>query len=433
MKPQVKQQNKKHGKPGGKGRHGRPSGGHHGGLGGGHHGGKPKQSWQSKFLDKPGFLNKPVTHKEFKKELRSARRLEFGPATRQLQAEQRASDLQQKNITGYFKAYDKALKPVQGQTKQAYREAEKYTANQTKAQAGYSQKLNTLLNAQDSKDAQLRGATVDSKPQENAAKAATSRFASGNNFGGMIASQGASQRAFLADKSRIGKGEEIHQHLTESARKRSLDADLRDLAEKKRVFAADFINQMRPQERDFYLAMKQAQLSKQASKLSARTSRKNAKLSAKVSLENAALSAATSRGNAKLSSKTSISNAIRSAAQSNLNSIRSAHTSRANSKRTAKNSKRSNRRQNREFNLTHTQGGKTKGTVGSNSGSGGAGKAAAELRYYASTHGKFSSKSEAMAVLIHAGFSRNVAKKAIKHLAGGKGGKHNKPTIGGRG
>jgi hypothetical protein len=285
-----------------------------------------KKNWRGDFLKDPGFLSKPVTRKEFRKELKSMRRLEFGPEQRQLKSEKRASNLQQQRIGDWFNQYQQQLGRINTQTNTAYDQAIAGQQQDTASATAYADKLRARMAAQNQESAQLRGATPSPAVDQQAAQANAARLQSNTNFTGLLRSQGATQNAYMLDKKRIGKGEEISQLLAEAARGRQVNQDLRDLAHRKRDFAKEFINQLRPQERDFYLGLLQAQLGNKQAKLSAQTSRANAKLSA--------------------------------------------HTSRINSRRSARSSRASRRQDARQFNRTHRHG-HTLGTTGGGSSSGG--------------------------------------------------------------
>jgi len=285
-----------------------------------------KGNWRGDFLKKPGFLSKPVTRKEFKKELKAMRHLEFGPEKRQLNAEARASNVQQQRIGDWFDQYKQQLGQINNQTNAAYSQAVAGQQQDTAAATQYGDKLRARMAAQDQASASLRGAAPTPGIDQQAAQANAARMKSNTNFTGLLRSQGATSNAYMLDKKRIGTGEEISQLLAEAARGRQVNQDKRDLASRERDFAKEFINQLRPQERDFYLGLLQAQLGNKQAKLSAQTSRSNAKLSAK--------------------------------------------TSAANSKRTARSSRASRKQDARQFNRTHRHG-HTLGTTGGSSSGGG--------------------------------------------------------------
>jgi hypothetical protein len=366
-----------------------------------------KKSFIGQYLKHPGPLAKPLTGKRYKRELKAQRRLEFGPEQRQLASEKRAARLTTQRTGDWYDSYLNDLKRLQGQVQGAYAQAGQQVASGNAAQAGYAESLRQRLGTEDRADAKLRGANYDPSQSGTAAQAALARYSTGNTMGGLLATQGANENAYFAAERGIGHGSKVDQLLRARARGRTVNADLRDLASRKRKFAADYASQARPQERDFYLGLLQAKLGKQASKRSAQTS-----------LANAQLSSQTSRANSRRSFE---------AAMGNLRErVRHDQISESQAAQQEARLRKQFRQGRKEFRLTHTPGGKSRGTVGSGSSSGGVGKAIAELRYHGSTLSPKEQRSftrqDAIAYLIHAGFDRQTAQEAVRHLLGGGGG-----------
>jgi hypothetical protein len=280
-----------------------------------------KGNFRGQFLKHPGFLTKPVTHKEFRREVKANRRLEFGPQLRDLHQQQRASNLQQQRIGDWFPQYLQQVGRLNTQTNAAYDQAVQGTQADSASASAYAEKLRQRIAGENRADAATRGATYNPAVDTQAAQANVARQNSANTFTGLIRSQGASSNAYMLDKKRIGKGEEISQLLGEAARGRQVNQDIKSVRHDEQAMVRQMINDMRPQERDFYLGLLQARLGNKQANLSASTSRANAKLSAR--------------------------------------------TSAANSKRTAASSRAGRRQSAHQFNLTHNRKGQSKGTVGS--------------------------------------------------------------------
>jgi hypothetical protein len=238
------------------------------------------------LLRRPSSLVKPLTRKRLHKELRATRRIEFGPEQRQLKAEQRASRLSQQRIGDWFPQYQAEVARLGQQTVRGYGGAIGQIQGTAQQGADYAEQLRQRLRQEDEADAARRGAVYDPSGSYTAASANLARMNTAQSYTGMLGAQAANQGGYFADKERIARGEELNQLLREEARGRSINADLRDLAQRKRKFAAEYTSRVRPQERDFYLGLLQAKLGDKASARSAQTSRASSKRSARQAAAN---------------------------------------------------------------------------------------------------------------------------------------------------
>jgi hypothetical protein len=198
-----------------------------------------------------GSLTDLLTEEGLRKELAASTRLEFGPTERAIQADLRASQARHGDIAGWFKDYQNKLAGGKADTAEAYANASGQF-NQGLKEAGVQdtnarQELKETAEA----DAELRGVPVDRKGAEDSVNASAARQNVQASFGGMIASQGANQRAYFNDKERIGSGEAASQHMKELARERGIRADLRELARSKGDFAVTERGRLRESDRSY--------------------------------------------------------------------------------------------------------------------------------------------------------------------------------------
>lgn len=142
--------------------------------------------------------------------------LKYGNSLRDLQGAQRASDVQQSNVTNWFQQYKDDV------------------ANAQKASAAYDAGAQAALTARASDaEAQDTGvATTDAAKQ-----AAVARRSTNDSYGVMLAQQGSAHDQFFGDKARIGGGEAVDQHLKEAARKTSLGQQISDLKQQEGAYA----------------------------------------------------------------------------------------------------------------------------------------------------------------------------------------------------
>lgn len=182
-------------------------------------------------------LTAPLTPQRLKKETNAAARLRYGGEERELEGQQRASDAQQQRIGDWYGQYQRVVQDA--------------TARQQAAQ----QQANAAILA-------LQGGTgATTTPDVPAggeaaaadAQAALARKASVGSFGAMLATQGANRDAFMADKGRIGAGDETQQHLDESGRRRTIDQGLQELMADKGAFKIAHRADARESERRYAL------------------------------------------------------------------------------------------------------------------------------------------------------------------------------------
>jgi hypothetical protein len=144
-------------------------------------------------------LIKPPSRKRLKRQIKSATHLEFGPEQRQLQAEKRASHMQQHRIKDWFGEYQDQLAQIQGQTPRFYNQANAQVGRAENQTSNYAEQLRARLAKEDQGNAALRGATYDPSGSQTNVAANLSRRNLADSARGVISSQGATQRAYLAD------------------------------------------------------------------------------------------------------------------------------------------------------------------------------------------------------------------------------------------
>jgi hypothetical protein len=192
-----------------------------------------------------------LTEEGLRKELEASTRLEFGPTERAIQADLRASQGRHGDITGWFQDYQNKLAGGKADTAKAYSEASaQFQAGMKEAGVQDTNAREDLKQTAEA-DAELRGVPVDRQGAADSVNAAAARQNVQGSFGGMIASQGANQRAYFNDKERIGSGEAASQHMKELARERGIRADLRELARSKGDFAVTERGRLRESDRSY--------------------------------------------------------------------------------------------------------------------------------------------------------------------------------------
>jgi hypothetical protein len=211
--------------------------------GGGGGGGSSSESSSS--------LTDLLTEEGLRRELAASTRLEFGPTERAIQADLRASQARHGDITGWFQDYQNKLAGGKADTSEAYANAAGQFNQQLKEAGVQDKGARQELKETAEADAELRGVPVDRKGAEDSVNASAARQNLQSSFGGMIASQGANQRAYFNDKERIGAGEAASQHMKELARERGIRADLRELARSKGDFAVSERARLRESDRDY--------------------------------------------------------------------------------------------------------------------------------------------------------------------------------------
>ncbi len=248
----------------------------------------------------PFDLTANLDKRRYKRELKQATREEFGPLERATQQELGASNARVMAIPQWFQDYQNQLQGSANASSAAYAGAQQsLSARMAEAGASDTGARAQMLEAAQA-DAAKRGVAYDDSGAQAHTAAASSRNALQARAAGAIATQGANQASYLADKKRIGSGEQAQQLSGEYNRYGGILSDQREIAKAKGEFRNEFRRMAREAERKWLL-------------------------------ENKALAGTNKR--AKLSSQTSIANSKRSSATSIANSKRSSKTSRANSKR----------------------------------------------------------------------------------------------------
>ena len=211
-----------------------------------------------KDLESGPFL-KPLGKKRFRKEARSALRLAYKPAERQIEGEIRASKLGQKRTRDYFKTYGKQVDAAGASTAAAYEGAQASIGQASSAAADYAEKLRQRMASEAQEDAARRGVPYDPSGSSTMAEGNLARINAANTLSGVTGIQGAAQAGYYADKGRIGERESVEQRLREQARRRSLKDEKRDMVGDKAAQMAQMFATSRDSERDFYLGLKAAQ------------------------------------------------------------------------------------------------------------------------------------------------------------------------------
>lgn len=247
------------------------------------------------------YLSEPFTKKQLRREVKGAARAQYGDVTRQVKKEKRASNVQQKRINDYFPQYGKAVEEAAKRSATATSAATSQISADSKAAADYAETLRQRLAGEEAASASTRGVATDRSGSNVNASAQLARINAANVLTGVTASQGASAQNYYADKKAIGERERIEQKLRESARKRSYNEDLRDIAKDKGAFKVAKKAEIVDRERDFMVTKKAANFDRKSTKASlAETARHNQQSEA-----TAAQNAATSRMNARTSARNS--------------------------------------------------------------------------------------------------------------------------------
>lgn len=227
-----------------------------------------------KGKNKTSFLTKPLNRKRYRRERKAAERLQFGPQKRQLKAEKRESREQERRVGGYFDQYRAQLAALQQGQQDAYNAAYGKVAQAT----GLNQDagIRDRLRAEEERDAQVRGTTASATPYAEAAELSRQRLASG--AAATVATQGARQSAYLADKQRIGAREGVEQQLKEAERRRAINQDQRSLAKERGDFRTTFRTEAREGERRYELANKELKRGSKNVRLQGKENRKGQRL-----------------------------------------------------------------------------------------------------------------------------------------------------------
>jgi hypothetical protein len=195
---------------------------------------------------KPFNPDAPIrTEKEFNSLVGSAANLKYGGAERDLQAQQRISAQQSANVGSWYDQYKADVARANASTAQGYQQATQGVYNQSNTarvqDAAQAQKLDQAAQAQ----AALRGTSAGPSV---APQAAAARQALSNSFGGMLATQGAAQRAYGNVQYSNAGGMKASALTAELANRRKLDQQARDLATEKGQYAVEYGQSLRDKE-----------------------------------------------------------------------------------------------------------------------------------------------------------------------------------------
>lgn len=203
-----------------------------------------------------GPFTKPLTRKRLRREVRAARKLQFGPLRREIRGEIRASREQERRAQDYFKGYKQALSQQAAQTRGAYGQADTQISQQAQAASNYAEQLRQRLGTEEASEAAKYGqSSIQREGGETNIAAQLARLNASNILRGVTASQGATQEAYTQRSKDIANRELVEQRLREAARRRSYRSDLRDVAKQEGALGVDFLRQARGSERDFYLGL----------------------------------------------------------------------------------------------------------------------------------------------------------------------------------
>jgi hypothetical protein len=206
----------------------------------------------------------PLSGKRYRKEVKAAGRLAVGPEKQIVKGEKRASKVQQRRIRDWFPQYQEEIQKAANRTTSAYSQADQRMENASSVAADYANRLRQELASEAQADAQNRGVTYDPSGSETNVAAQLARINSTDTLRGVTSAQGAAQNAYFQDKSRIAGREKIEQLLTEQARRRAANMDLKDLARRQGDAQLAERGRLRDSERDYYLGLLAARGEKKA-------------------------------------------------------------------------------------------------------------------------------------------------------------------------
>lgn len=224
------------------------------------------------------YLSDPLTQHDAIHQAKVLARIQTQPLRRQLQAEQRAADQDQRNIRDYFKAYYPTIDKSADEAAAAYQQAQAQIGQTSQTVADYAEQERAKLAAEGRADAALRGATYTPANDQTDAAALLARANSAGVLSDVTAAQGASTAAHYADQSRNARRQAIEAHIQAMGRKRSLNDDLEALAQKQADLRAQSFQTIKGDERDFYLGQQAAALDTQNAKASRRNQRRLAQM-----------------------------------------------------------------------------------------------------------------------------------------------------------
>lgn len=227
--------------------------------------GNQPEGWEEvKQGNKPGpnaydYLKLP-TNQQLHQQTTSATNMAYRPTERQIRANKRASALRTKNIGNWWNQYLQEVSGQQAATQAAYAAANQQTQGLIGA-AGQVDSANTArLNSEAAQSAALRGQDA-SLANQAATQTSNAALAQRNTalgtMGAAMAARGANQFSYLADKSRVGKGQRASSMEAEAKRGAGMLADLANLRKERGDYATKYLGEKQKEARD-YLLQRQA-------------------------------------------------------------------------------------------------------------------------------------------------------------------------------
>lgn len=214
--------------------------------------------------NKPGphaydYLKLP-TNQQLHQQTTAATNMAYRPTERQIRANKRASALRTKNIGNWWNQYLQEVSGQQAATQAAYAAANQQTQGLIGA-AGQVDSANTArLNSEAAQSAALRGQDA-SLANQAATQTSNAALAQRNTalgtMGAATAARGANQFSYLADKSRVGKGQRASSMEAEAKRGAGMLADLANLRKERGDYATKYLGEKQKEARD-YLLQRQA-------------------------------------------------------------------------------------------------------------------------------------------------------------------------------
>ena len=197
----------------------------------------------------PARITQPLTPKLLARETEAATKLQFGDQEREIQGEQRASDLHNQRIGGWFNEYQAKVREAQQRTAAVYGQ-QQASMQAASLQAGQQDNAQLQqLQGQGQADAANRGAVMDPGASAMAQQAIAARGTTNATQSNLVGSQGANQSAYLIDRERIGARSGIEERGKESSRRRTLDRNMREVQKDKGEFKVKYKSEARDKER----------------------------------------------------------------------------------------------------------------------------------------------------------------------------------------
>jgi hypothetical protein len=182
---------------------------------------------------KPDSATRTQTVNDINIAAEQAAGLKYGQTERQIGVDEKASDIQQGNISQWFQQYQDILKQSAADNKAAYQAAQTAVASDTASSEAAAAAQQGGVQQAAAADAAARGAKVDPALASQAAQAAASRVSSANAIKGTVAAQGATSAAYSGNLRGVAANQGVQAHLGEAATKKNLKQKLRDLLTEK--------------------------------------------------------------------------------------------------------------------------------------------------------------------------------------------------------